>query len=80
MPILYSDIHTCEKCKKSFEWCYFKQHKHRNGTLPIVEDVPSKKIAYSCENNGEGGYNVSVNCPHCDYENRFISKIEQANE
>ena len=71
MPIIFEGEHICEKCQKSFNWCYFDFfRRHRNG-VSDVDTIPNgKNIAHHVYPRGNV-YSVEINCPHCDYENRF---------
>lgn len=73
MPIVITARHRCEKCSKVFEWNHFEKTKDPMGlSLYRVESIPTdKNLAYRCQRNDKGKYNVIVNCPHCHYENRF---------
>lgn len=72
MPIKFTGNHTCEKCKKSFEWSYFDLPKQRTENAVLVDTIPENKtLVHTCTANGNNGYNMEVNCPYCDYDNFF---------
>ena len=83
MPIKYEGKHTCEKCENIFDWAYFAPEKQEYGkSIYTVEEVPNITLAYLFSKNAQSGYDVGVNCPFCDYDNRFVeSEMEiKANE
>lgn len=71
MPIIFEATHICEKCGKEFNWCNYDFPRKRTNGISEVDDFPNgKNIAHHVHQNGNV-YSVEINCPHCDYENRF---------
>lgn len=73
MPIKFTDNHTCEKCGKVFEWNYFELIRQNIDSPQFnIELIPQMKtLAHSCHKRDNLIYDIEVNCPHCDYNNRF---------
>ena len=73
MPIIFTDIHTCEKCKNVFEWNYFELIRQNiNSKRFKVESMPHGiTLVHSCQQRDNGIYDIKVNCPHCDFDNHF---------
>ena len=71
MPIIFEAVHTCEKCQKSFDWCCYDLPRCRTNSVSDADTIPNgKNIAHHVYKRGNV-YSVEINCPHCDYENRF---------
>lgn len=79
MPILYSDIHTCEKCKKKFKWNYFKAVRNQMGSSSyFVDSIPADiTLVHTFDAKENSSYDVGVNCPHCHYYNVFVYETDQ---
>jgi len=74
LPIIFTDDHTCERCKKVFEWNYFELIRQKNIDSPQFKFEPmphGKTLAHSCQNRNNGIYDIEVNCPHCNFDNHF---------
>lgn len=78
MPIIFKDKHTCKKCGKAFEWNYFDLIRQNINSPQIkVETMPHGLIlVHSCQQRGNGIYNIEVNCPHCDFDNHFTYAVK----
>lgn len=73
MPIKFSDNHICEKCGKIFEWNYFESVRTRiDSPYFVVEKMPTDKTLVHSFEKSDDGYMVAVNCPYCDFYNRFV--------
>lgn len=72
MAIYFEAQHTCEKCRRSFEWCYFEPVRNRFDNIIHVEEVPNNKTIAHQVHLHNGKYSIEINCPYCDYENRFV--------
>ena len=74
MPIISDGYCVCEKCKKKFPWIHFEISSNRmDAGAFIVETPPQGKNLVRCDVVGNKMH-YSINCPHCDYENRFYEK------
>lgn len=81
MPIKFTGNHICEKCFKSFKWNYFEKIRTRMSSASYVaETIPNVTMTHSFKANSEGGYNVAVNCPYCDYDNHFTFHEDDAEQ
>ena len=79
MPIKFTGNHICEKCSKSFEWNYFELTRQHLSDAPIVaEPMPNVTMVHDFKTNSEGGYDVAVNCPYCDYDNHVTFHEDDA--
>lgn len=78
MPIKFTDNHTCEKCRKKFEWNYFElKRQNINSSRFEVESIPhDKTLAHGFQQRDVDTYDVRVNCPHCEFDNHFSTNIE----
>lgn len=73
MPVILQGERICEKCGRKFDWVYFVNTKAKlHSCSARMEDIPQLPMAYRVETEENGTHRVYVNCPHCDYENRFI--------
>lgn len=73
MPIIFSDHHGCDNCKRTFCWSYFELQKQRLGASCLsVETIPTDRtLVHRCEPIGESCFQIAVNCPYCGYDNHF---------
>ena len=73
MPIKFTENHICDFCGYSFEWNYFELYRDRMGAPFYRVDSKPLDKCYTVEfkPQGNGVYNVVVNCPKCKKENRF---------
>jgi hypothetical protein len=58
---------------KVFEWNYFELIRQNIGSPQfIVEIMPrNRTLVHSCRERDNLTYDIEVNCPHCNYDNRF---------
>ena len=72
MPIVYADVHTCEKCGRVFKWNYFEPKRQRIESKLTVESIPHGiTLVHSCHQRDNRIYDIEVNCPYCDFDNHF---------
>ena len=80
MPIKYTGNQVCQNCHKSFEWTFFEMIRQKiSSPNIIIEDIPNKTLVHYFR-KVDNHYDVSVNCPHCDYDNIFIFKEDDQHD
>ena len=79
MPITDSGEHKCENknCKRYFKWVHFEMPRHRvDDPRSIAVEIPNEPKTYTYEKQDDQ-IHITVNCPHCGYENSFYKDIEK---
>ncbi len=74
MAIKFKSYHNCEKCGKRFEWGYNVpvRNKLSETSNIVVESRPvDLHLAHNAIEIESGKYIIEVNCPFCDFDNRF---------
>lgn len=71
MPIIKQGEHACERCKKLFEWTLFEPYRNSaSSSTYYAEAVPTGTLIHRYDViDGKDIY--EVNCPYCDFYNRF---------
>lgn len=80
MPILHQGSHICSRCRAKFDWIHFEFTRQKLSDHLTVEHIPNQLKVHRFIPTPDGKAAVYVNCPHCDFYNRFLFPELETNE
>ena len=78
MPIIYEGYDECQKCGANFRWVHFEWHRSKlNSGVFHVERIPEKPWAKEFKVIDDKHTEYMVECPCCNFINRFLCDTEK---